>query len=269
MKFFFEDNPSCKILACCIPEEGETELVIPDSVTYLQPDALRDCTGVVRVVLPASIKLHSGEVFEPMTSLDAIEVSKDHPRLFSRGGLLYAKDAPSFIRLLRYPTGRGNLIFKAADDVDAIGKYAFSGAVRLRCAILHENVRDVGEGAFSRCPRLQRVMIRGRLNYIREGAFRFCEALEGVSLYKGVEHVEAHAFLGCTALRQVCVLSGLTTLGREAFALCTSLESISLYDTVRFIDSGVFYRCDALKVITCAESAAALLPSHHSLVNLL
>lgn len=270
MNILFDELPAGLEVRLCIPEEGDTELIIPEGVTSIHDAALRSCTQIVRVSLPSTVRLHDGGVFSTMSSLEHICVSPVHPDLLTLDGVLCRKASPALISLMRYPAGRRDKYYELPEEVHAVGRYAFSNAVHLERVTLHENIFDVGEGAFSRCKRLRVADLRCKhLFYLREAAFRFCASLEIVLFSGFVEHVEAYAFDGCIALDHADLPEGLTDLGNAAFCRCPALKSVFLPASLTDVGRDVFYDCDSLEIIRCTKETAALIPFHHDVVRLL
>lgn len=269
MKFSFDDAPTGSKLLSCVPDEHETELVIPEGVTLIHDAALRRCTKITRLTLPSTVRYLDGSLFSTMTALEYIDV-RDHPDLFSVNGVLYRRDTPATYRIVRYPAGRTDAAFVVPEDVHLIGRYAFSNAVHLKTVVLHKNVWDVHRGAFSMCLNLSYVQVgSSHLLYIREDAFRFCSRLKDVRFCGKLDHIEDRAFDGCAALERLVLPDGLVSLGNEAFVRCASLKELSLPESVESIGTDVFYDCCQDMKILCTQNVASLIPMYHDRIDLL
>jgi len=274
----------CDLLAC-IPDAGENRLDIPDGTDTISSTAMRSCTGITHITIPASVYNLFGEDFYAMTALEYISIreNKQHEPekslrrilTFSRDGVLFSKDPAGTCTLLRYPGGRSDPVYTVPDDVRIIGDYAFSNAQYLEHIILHENIWEIQDYAFAYCPRLKRVEIRSRqLLCIRKSAFQFCLNLTDVDIFGVVQNIEARAFHGCRSLERITLPGSLCGLEDEAFQSCSALKEITLLNSLPNslpkeqqnllpqIGLNVFYDCSALLKIRCSECTAAQMPEY-------
>lgn len=269
MTFTFEEIRGGKILTACIPEKGETVLDIPEGVIYIKPGALRKCTRIEQVFLPASVRIEDDNVFSSMTALQRIIVHPSHPYLRSHHGVLLARKNIG-VHLVCYPAGRPDETYEVPRSVSIIRSHAFSNAVHLQSIVVHEGVFEIDEGAFSSCHALRFADLRcEHLDHLSSGAFRFCSALERVSINGLIEHVGYLAFDGCLKLRHIEFPNGLISLDKAVFCRCAALESVYLPASVTFIGADAFYECDKLSRISCAKGTAKLIPAHHDVISLL
>lgn len=195
-------------------------IVMPDNVTTVERDALRDCVSLTSITVPASV-----EEMAPSSgcvALEEIQVSPANSHYQSDGGVLFNADATA---LVWFPMGKeGDYALPAT--VVSIGDYAFAG-----CAIssltLPDGLTDMGQGAFLGCA-LEEVRMPDKLRQIPVGLFQDCQRLTTVYLGTETELVADYAFDGCPLLHlyvpvsypPVCRPEAFGRSPEETFATC-------------------------------------------------
>lgn len=106
-----------------------------------------------------------------------------------------------------------------ADSVLEIGKYAFSGCIKLTDLKLSNSLRTIGEEAFSYCYTLPEVIFPESLETICEGAFYQCVALKEIVIPEHVEKIEGIAFSDSPYLDKITVLGKNTVLEENALGI--------------------------------------------------
>jgi len=278
MTFTFDNEPENTRLRTCKPGAFEKTLVFPDAVAYIDDAALKSCFGITEAVLPPS--LHASQHGLPFSAMIALErfsaaspAAQERPERqdapdahvplgpgspFSvRDGILYRLEKPNARCLARWPTGRDKAVFSIPDDVQTIGRYAFSNAPHLQKILFHPKVFSVQPHAFADCPMLTTVeMHRPRL--IGEGAFLRCFNLKNIRMDRCPETLGEAAFFHCTRLEEVELKDGLVHLGSEAFASCVSLEKVILPDSLQRIGHRAFFNCFSLQQITLPPGVVSI-----------
>lgn len=121
----------------------ETELEIPeksptgDRVTKIHDGAFENCTGLVSVYIPATVKAIGTGAFRGCSSLVAINVDTENAVYCSVGSVLFSKDKSV---LVCYPMNRAGANYLLSTGVKAIGAYAFEGAVNLKKLLYEGNI---------------------------------------------------------------------------------------------------------------------------------
>lgn len=267
MELYFEELPVGLCLKKCIPQQNETELVIPTGVTSLAPGALRYCRSINRLTLPSTLRVADADPFACMTALRHISVSPDHPEYFSREGVLFKREGQDCVKLLCYPAGRLDRAYVIPEDVRIIGALAFANSVHLQKVLLHKRLLVVEKYAFAGSAALRYVQFDCmNLLQLQQGAFRDCNWLEHVCIRGKIACIDQNAFSGCARLKHIAFPEGLVYVGKGAFSYCLQLETIALPQSVNFIGEDVFYNCPQLKRVQLTRNVARLIPRHHDIV---
>ena len=167
-------------------------IVMPDNVTVIERDALRDCASLTSLTIPASV-----EEVTPSSgcvALAEIQVSPANSHYRSDGGVLFNADATG---LVWFPMGKeGDYTLPAT--ITSIDDYAFTGC-KITSLILPDELTDIGQSAFYGCE-LEEVHMPDKLRQIPVGVFQGCQRLSTVYLGTGTELVSDYAFDGCPLL---------------------------------------------------------------------
>ncbi|MDR3355375.1 MAG: leucine-rich repeat domain-containing protein, partial [Synergistaceae bacterium] len=134
-----------------------------------------------------------------------------------------------------------------ANNVTAIGEYAFYGCTSLAQTSLPAGVTSIGNNAFSMCTNLALTSLPPGLTSISYSAFSFCPSLALTSLPSGLTSIGGNAFRACTSLALTSLPSGLTSIGGNAFYYCTSLALTSLPSGLTSFGEYVFIYCAGLE----------------------
>lgn len=142
LKYVSRGDGTCYIsgLGTCT----ETELKIPayspsgDVVTQISDSAFENCTTLLTVNIPATVKTIGAGVFRGCTSLVAINVDTDNTVYCSVGGVLFSEDKKV---LVAYPMNRPGNNYLLPLDTKAVAAYAFEGAINIK-TLLYEGSID-------------------------------------------------------------------------------------------------------------------------------
>ena len=271
-----------------------TDVVIPNSVTSIDKEAFKGCTGLTSVTIPDSVTRIGDSTFDDNTGLTSVKVSAGNPIYHSSGNCLIETASKTLIRgcnasvipsngsvtsiggsafygctgltSITIPdsvTSIGNYAFSSCtgltnvtipDSVTSIGSSAFYGCTGLTSVTIPDSVTSIGNYAFSGCTGLTSVTIPGGVSYIGEAAFIGCTGLTSVTIGKGVTSISDSAFLNCTGLTSVTIPDSVTSIGKWAFGRCTGLTSITIPDSVTSIGKDAFERCTGLTSVTIPDS---------------
>lgn len=167
-------------------------IVMPDNVTVMERDALRDCASLTSLTIPASV-----EEVTPSSgcvALAEILVSPANSHYRSEGGVLFNADATG---LVWFPMGKeGGYTLPAT--VTSIDDYAFTGC-KITSLTLPDELTDIGQSAFYGCE-LEEIHMPDKLRQIPVGVFQDCPRLSTVYLGTDTELVSDYAFDGCPLL---------------------------------------------------------------------
>ena len=167
-------------------------IVMPDNVTVIERDALRDCASLTSLTIPASV-----EEVTPSSgcaALAEIQVSPANSHYRSDGGALFNADATA---LVWFPMGKEG-DYTLPITVMSIDDYAFTGC-KITSLTLPDELTDIGQSAFYGCE-LEEIHMPDKLRQIPVGVFQDCRRLSTVYLGTGTELVSDYAFDGCPLL---------------------------------------------------------------------
>lgn len=174
---------------------------IPKSIVYIDPSAFADCT-----------------------TLAIYTVASGNPVYKSEKGIMYSKDGKT---LLHYPPGKKEKTVSVANEVEAVGGYAFSNCEDIEKITLPQTIKTIGSHAF-----------------------QGCDKLIEVNIPQGVEVIEDYAFYECRSMAKLDLPQALLKIGDHAFDYCISIKEAKIPDSVTQIGEGAFMRCESLKDVT-------------------
>ena len=196
------------------PEKGETEAVIPESVTSIGGDAFSKCCSLTSVTIPNSVteicnsafngckKLTTVTISDSVTmigdyafrhcsSLTAIKVNDNNKNYSDLDGVLFDKNKKI---LIQYPCRKTETSYTIPDSVTVIGSLAFRDCKKLIAVTIPESVTTIGYRAFQGCSVLNNLILNEGLQEIEAFAFEDCKALTSVVIPKSVKKLGMDAF---------------------------------------------------------------------------
>ena len=274
--------------------KGLTEIIISNSVTYIDWHAFSGCTGLTEITLPLLV-LNADGTGNFGYIFGASEYSEN------------SSYVPSSLRKVTITGGKvGSYAFSGctgltsvtiSEGVTSIGEYAFDGCTGLKSVTIEEGVTSIGDYAFSGCKGLTEVTILSSVTYIGNYAFEGCTGLTAVhitdlsswckisfddsssnplyyakNLYlngelvtnlvipNDVTRINAYAFYSCESIKSVDVPSSVTSIYYSAFSGCTGLTEITIPSSVTSIGWYTFEGCTSLKSVTIEEGVTGIGP---------
>ncbi len=239
---------------------SSTELEIPSSldgyiVTRIDEGAFADCTRLISVKIPDSVKSIGYSAFYNCESLTSIAIP---------------------------------------NSVTTIDDYAFLGCIKLAKITIPDSVTIIGNWAFEKCESLTSITIPRSVTSIGYRAFYDCISLKSLNVDAGnqyyssldgslynkeqtvlirydigknensfvipntVTSIGAGAFENCTSLISITIPDSVTSIGDWAFDDCESLTSITLPDNITTISEGTFYNCKSLTSIKVPDGVTSI-----------
>lgn len=155
-----------------------TELVIPDSVTTIGPEAFFECTRLERVVLPAGLETCGTSAFRLCSSLCQV-VMPEMPNFQFFGASVFAGCAltdlswynQSKIAYQQF-AGNGMVELEIPSCVTTIGDFAFESCKSLTSVTIPDSFESIGAAVFADCPALETITFQGDAPEIGMDAFR-------------------------------------------------------------------------------------------------
>ena len=123
----------------------DTDLKIPayspsgDVVTKISDSAFENCTSLLAVTIPSTVKTVGAGVFRGCANLVNINVDTENTVYTSLNGVLYSKDKKV---LVAYPMNRPGSNFLLPIDTKAVAAYAFEGAINMKTILYEGTVSD-------------------------------------------------------------------------------------------------------------------------------
>lgn len=215
------------------------DVVIPAGVVYndevytvtgTDGYVFNQCSNLVTVELPKTIKTLGNYTFNQCTSLEQVNI-------------------PDGITTIPFGCFYGCMTLTSVtlpQSVTTIGKYAFGYASSLADVNITDNITSIGEAAFFGTA-IKSVTIPSGVNEIADFAFSLCQKLTEVKLHEGMTALGNNAFAASVSLKSIKLPESLKSIGSSAFATCQSLEEIEIPDGVTAILDKCFYSCTSLK----------------------
>lgn len=239
--------------------KGIRKITIPDSVTEIEPGALRFAEYLTEISVP-----------------------EDHPVLAFEDGVLYDRKEQ---RLLLYLQTNIAEHFDVPEGIRVIEDKAFVRA-RLHSVSLPGSVERIGRESFYQCTWMEEITLSEGLKTIGPDAFTNCDMLREIEIPASVDGIAESAFTDAH-LKEIRVAPGSPVLAVSdgalidtrsgtviAFPPFSPAESCSVPEGVKRIGSFAFYRCHNLKKITLPDSlqeighGAFLMCNHLAVIDL-
>lgn len=231
---------SDRLVLCSVPA-ATSRLDIKQGTTDILPSALKGCSRLRIVQIPATVTDVGALAFEGCSSLQAVLYSdaalqgNTVDAWASQVGLTAASGCSS-IRMLESSTG-------FTSDGEAAVYERMSNGLELAFV-----VTDVS-GDLSLLP---------STTSVAPSAAQGRSALGSISGFGSVVSIGADAFAGCTGLRHVDALSSVTTLGDRAFADSGISGTLSITGANLSIGQNSFARCSNLRELIVRGSVVTL-----------
>lgn len=205
---------------------------IPNSLTYIEDKAFKDCIGLKKVYtnsIEAWLNVGFG-------GSDANPLTYAH-RLFANRCELTQLNIPDGIQYIKHHSFTG---CKSLEEVTIpksvkwIGMCAFSKCSNLRDITINEGVETIREYAFSKCVNISRLIIPNSVTTIGHCAFKYCSSLSDIKLPDGLKYISTKLFYNCKSLTHIDIPKGCLTIGEEALSHC-NLYGINIPEGVSTI----------------------------------
>lgn len=178
-------------------------------------------------------------------------VNRIHERAFNGSEILSAKIGKNN-SVYYMPDGSNTLIEKATkrlavafhnptitDDVEIIGKYAFSHCRLPRIMVIPEGVKEIEENAFSYTTGIANVFFPKSMEQIGRFAFAY-STIYTLDFKSPLKEVEPYTFMRCDNLQVVSMPEGTEAIRSGAFAGCQRLCSVTLPNSLKQVDKHAF-----------------------------
>lgn len=242
-------------------------LVIGDSVTFIDYNAFRDCSGLAgTLVIPKNVTKIGESAFSWCTGLTEV--------VFSDGAdtLRLAETPFRGCSIERMYLGRSidtqSPLFGDEPSIKAltigedvafmIGRAAFYSCSGLTELVIPDKVTTIGDGYFYGCNGLTKLRIGNSVTNIGGYAFWGCNGLTELVIPNSVTKIGNEAFYGCKGLAELAIGNGVTRMDTHAFAYCSGLTKLTIPNNVTWIGYGAFSGCSNLTDVTIEDGTEEL-----------
>ena len=263
---------------------GITEATLREGTVGVATDAFRNCTSLVSVTFPDSIKYINYEAFNYASSITNIYISDVAGWCgveMSRGAFgspeaLYILSEGDFIPA-------NNLVIP--DGVTEIRDFVFLEFKNIERVVLPEGLVSVGIGSFYNCMALREIYIPSTLARVGYDGFRFySEAAGGTDVYitsvaawcnidYEVEEMNGYDFTPlmfggslylvtdgtASLITELIIPEGVTKIPAYAFAGQSSITSVSLPKTLLEIGLWAFRDCTGIEAVVIPDATVRIL----------
>ena len=191
---------------------GLVEVIIPDTVKYLDDNCFAYDYNLTKVTIPESVESIGSYAFEDCENLttitlpDSIETLLDHA--FYMCGQLNSVKLPNGISVLNYAT--------------------FYGCALLDNVVVPDSVTVIDDNCFYDCSGLKNITLSKSLNKIGYLAFKNCSGITSIILPESLTSIDSYAFDGCVSLNEI-------------YALPSTAPIIDAISFIRVPETGVLY----------------------------
>lgn len=162
----------------------ETPIVLPDSVTELEPYCFSFCSHTPSITFGRNLKIISAEHLACCSRLREIIIPEENPYLRFVDGVLFNKE---MTELIYYLEGQKRKVYNVPRSVEVIRESAFCFCDHLREVVLPENVKKIKLHAFMGCEKLSRVVLPAGITHIAGDVFTDCGKLTVIEVLFGTK----------------------------------------------------------------------------------
>ena len=249
--------------------EQITNIVLPDSITYIDESAFACCYNLTSIVIGRNVNFIDADAFWGCINLNGIFISDISAWCNITFSPSKSKYIVNYIDGVTYgsSTSRAHLYLNykflaeaiIPDDVTYIkNEEAFSRRKCLTKVIIGNGITSIDENTFYNCANLVSVNIGNNVTSIGKDAFSYCDSLTNVNISDSVTSIGDGAFLDCYNLKSITIPDSVTSIGNCAFFECEKLSSVTIGNGVTSIGDSAFFRCHALTNLVIGDSVNSI-----------
>ncbi|MBQ7265590.1 MAG: leucine-rich repeat domain-containing protein [Firmicutes bacterium] len=264
-------SKDAKTLIFYPPAHGDS-YEIPEGTVDLAKGAFKDCTSLVSVKIPNTVKNIYGS-FHGCTSLTNVKLPSSLEYIgdgaFGNCKAITGISIPFSVRKIVGNAFSGCENLKAIRvnsdnvyycDVDGV----LYNREKTRLVIypadhgmmyqVPEMVSTIGEWAFAKSHKLSILILSNSVREIEEYAFGDCDSITNLSIPDSVTSIGKRAFWHCASMERVTLSHNIETVDDYTFDSCVSLKGITIPEGVKNIGEGAFSHCYELKDIILPDT---------------
>ena len=215
---------------------GLTSVTIPNSVTFIGAYAFNDCSSLTSVTIPNSVTTISEHAFSFCSGLTSVTIPNSVTSIS-----LFAFYGCSSLTSVTIP-----------NSVTTIGRSAFEGCSSLTSVTIPNSVTTIGNDAFSGCSSLMWV----KVSVTDLSAFCNNWVVNGIknSIGKPVHLIDENG----NEIKELVIPEDVTTIANHAFDNCSGLTSVTIPNSVTSIGDFAFYDCYGLLSVVVGNGVTNL-----------
>lgn len=255
--------------------------VVLFNIGMIPTSAFSDCSSLVNITIPASVKVMTGSAFAGCKALANVYYEgtiEDWCNISFTNG---RSDSPMAYNANFYILNDTGNWYKPTEitipnTISHLGMYQFSGFAQLtkvwlgtiwwvntgafyNCTNLKTiegyRVYSINKEAFYGCTNLENIDT-SRVTVFGDKAFQNCTSLSDINISKA-ETIGNNAFQGCTNLTEIIIPDSVTSIGNVAFG-STGLTSVVIPDSVTTFGTHVFNKCTSLTSVKIGNGITSI-----------
>ena len=251
--------------------DSNGEVIIPEGIEKIEPEAFKDNELVRKVIMPDSITEIGDNAFSGCSNLQNIRFSNNLKSIGEDSFLNCKKithvELPKSIETIKEEAfacceSLERFLIDQQAKIDELQATVFYQCRNLSEVVLPKTIRSIGEFTFAECEKLSEDIFSylSELETIKEGAFVQCQSLGNINIPASVQSIEKAAFMNCSNLRNVDfnVRSEIKMIGDQVFQNCGMLEEMQLPEKIEGIGMLAYAGCVNLTNITLGENIKVL-----------
>lgn len=169
---------------------GVTELTIPEGVSEVGNQALRNCINLTALYLPGTLESVPNNLCGGCTSLKTVKLS---------------------------------------EGIKIISDSAFSFCTELQTVEFPMSLVEIKDAAFNNCTSISSVSLGNNLNIIGGAAFQGCSSLRILDLGSNVTVIGRSAFQKCGLTGEITIPATVSSIGGDAFLDCPNIKEYKVF----------------------------------------
>ena len=220
---------------------------IPNSVTFLDISAFRNCTNLTSFTIPQSVTYIGNSAFCGCTNLSTINIegsfSCQYPDDIYN---IFDNDCPiTTINIPDIETWLNINWYTGLQDTH-LSYHLYINGVEVKDLVIPDGTTSISYSAFQGCAGLTSVTIPESVETIETEAFRYCDGLSSINIPNKVTSIGDYAFQGCNGLSSITIPKSVTSIGLDAFRDCAGLTSITIEGSDFQLGASAFLNCNKL-----------------------